>query len=194
MTESAKEDLQRYLQAGRTALLWKLDGLSEYDMRRPMTPTGTNLLGLIKHLTVVELGYFGWTFDRPFHEAVPWAEEGEDPHADLWAKADESTEYIVGLYRQIWEHSDRTIAELPLDATGVVPHWPRERATVTLHRIVVHVIADMDRHAGHADILRELIDGSVGLTLGNENMPPDETAFWADHRARVEEHARRYQP
>ena len=193
MTDSAKEDLQRYLQTGRDALLWKLDGLSEYDMRRPMTPTGTNLLGLVKHLTAVELGYFGWTFDRPFREAVPWAEEGEDPHADLWATADESTEYIVGLYRQIWEHSDRTIAELPLDATGVVPHWPRERATVTLHRIVVHVIAAMDRHAGLADIRRELIDGAVGLTLGNENMPSDEAAFWADHRARVEEHARRFQ-
>lgn len=200
MTDSAKRDLQRYLQAGRNALLWKLDGLSEYDMRRPMTPTGTNLLGLVKHLTGVELGYFGWTFDRPFGGTVPWLDDlagagagtEADALVDMWATPEESSEYIVDLYRQIWTHSDRTIAELPLDAVGHVPHWPQERAEVTLHRVIVHVIADMDRHAGHADIVRELIDGSVGLTLGNENMPSDDVSFWPDHRRRVEDAAQTF--
>lgn len=192
MTDSMKTDLQRYLQLGRDAILWKLEGLSEYDMRRPMTPTATNLLGIVKHLTAVELGYFAWTFDRPFPGVVPWAEDGAELNSDMWATADESSDYVIDLYRQICAHSDVTIAELPLDAQGHVPHWPEDRATVTLHRIIVHVIADMDRHAGHADIVRELIDGSVGLTVGNENMAPGGEKEWLDFRRRVEDAARRY--
>ncbi len=57
-----KADLQRYLQTAREALLWKLEGLDEYDARRPLTPTGTNLLGLVKHAAGVEVGYFGDCF------------------------------------------------------------------------------------------------------------------------------------
>lgn len=91
MPEStAKADLHRYLRVAREALLWKLDGLSEYDVRRPMVPTGTNLLGLVKHLAAVETGYFGATFDRPFPEHLPWFEEGAEANADMWATADES--------------------------------------------------------------------------------------------------------
>jgi len=86
----AKADLHRYLRAAREALLWKLDGLSEYDIRRPMTPTGTNLLGLVKHLTAVELGYFGDTFGRPSNEPVPWMGPDVEPNVDMWATADES--------------------------------------------------------------------------------------------------------
>lgn len=194
MTDSAKADLHRYLQAGRNAILWKLDGLSEYDKRRPMTPTGTNLLGIVKHLTAVELGYFGWTFDREFSGDVPWALEDAEINSDMWARPEESSEYVVGLYKQIWAHSDDTIADLSLDAEGVVPHWPQERAQVTLHRILVHVIADMDRHAGHADIVRELIDGSTGLTLGNENMAPGGEGYWQSYRATVENAARHFLP
>ena len=78
-----KADLHRYLQAAREALLWKLDGLSEYDIRRPMVPTGTNLLGLVKHVASVELGYFGDTFGRPAGEPLPWFEDGAEPNADM---------------------------------------------------------------------------------------------------------------
>src|SRR2546421_8222291 len=99
-----KSVLHRYLQEGRDALLWKLDGLSEYDARRPMVPSGTNLLGLVKHLANVELGYFGATFDRPFDEPIPTIDFEADPNADLWATADESREQIVGLYRRAWAH------------------------------------------------------------------------------------------
>jgi uncharacterized damage-inducible protein DinB len=185
-----KADLQRYLQIAREALLWKLDGLSEYDVRRPLTPTGTNLLGLIKHVASVELGYFGDTFGRPSGEALPWFAPGAEPNADMWATADESREQIVQLYRRVWAHSDATIEALPLDAVGHVPWWPAERSEVTLHRILVHMIAETDRHAGHADIVRELIDGAVGLRADNDNMAPGDQAWWADYRDRLERVAR----
>ncbi|MCP9955276.1 DinB family protein [Actinomadura madurae] len=185
-----KADLRRYLQAGRDALLWKLDGLSEYDVRRPVTPTGTNLLGLVKHVASMELIYFGDTFGRPSGEAMPWFAEGAETNADMWATADESPAEVIGLYRRAWAHSDATIGALALDAMGRVPHWPDERGEATLHRIMVHMIAETDRHAGHADIVRELIDGSVGLRPANDNMPSSDKAWWEDYRARLERVAR----
>jgi uncharacterized damage-inducible protein DinB len=185
-----KADLHRYLQAARDALVWKLDGLSEYDIRRPMTPTGTNLLGLIKHLASVELGYFGDTFGRPSGEPWPWLEPGAEPNADMWATADESREQIVGLYRRAWAHADATIDALPLDAAGRVPWWPDERNEPTLHHILIHMIAETNRHAGHADIVRELIDGAAGLREGNDNMAPGDQAWWEDYRSRLERVAR----
>jgi uncharacterized damage-inducible protein DinB len=181
-----KADLQRYLQAAREALLWKLDGLSEYDVRRPMVPTGTNLLGLVKHVTSVELGYFGATFDRPFDEPLPWLDHHAEPNTDMWATAEESREQIVGLYHQVWAHSDSTIGSLALDAIGHVPWWPDDRSEVTLHRILVHTIAETHRHAGHADIVRELIDGATGLRRGNDNMAPGDQAWWENYRSRLE--------
>ncbi|MEV0490084.1 DinB family protein [Streptomyces atratus] len=181
-----KADLLRYLQAAREALLWKLDGLSEYDIRRPLTPTGTNLLGLVKHVASVELGYFGDTFGRPSGEALPWFADDAEPNADMWATADESREQIVGLYHRAWKHSDTTISGLTLDAIGHVPWWPEERSEVTLHQILVHMIAETHRHAGHADIVRELIDGAVGLRDGNDNMPPGDQLWWENHRLRLE--------
>lgn len=181
-----KADLHRYLQAAREALVWKLDGLPEYDIRRPLTPTGTNLLGLIKHAASVELGYFGDTFGRPSEEPLPWFEDDAEANADMWATADESREQIVGLYHRAWAHSDATIGALALDAIGRVPHWPADRSEVTLHRILVHVIAETNRHAGHADIVRELIDGAAGLRDGNDNMPPGDQAWWESYRSRLE--------
>jgi Protein of unknown function (DUF664) len=181
-----KTDLHRYLQAGREALLWKLDGLSDYDIRRPLTPTGTNLLGLVKHVASVELGYFGDTFGRPSGEPLPWFEDGAEPNADMWAAADESREQIVGLYHRAWAHSDATIDALALDAIGQVPWWPEDRREVTLHRGLVHMIAETDRHAGHADIIRELIDGAAGLREGHDNMAPGDQAWWENYRSRLE--------
>jgi hypothetical protein len=191
MTGSApKADLHHYLQVARDALLWKLDGLSECDIRRPLTPTGTNLLGLIKHAAGVELGYFGETFERPSDEPRPWMAEGSEPNADMWARGDETRDEIVALYHRAWAHSDATIAALALDAVGQVPWWPEDRSEVTLHRILVHVIAETHRHAGHADIVRELIDGAVGLRADNDNMAPGDQAWWEYHRNRLERVAR----
>ena len=187
----AKSDLVHDLQAGRDALLWKLEGLSEYDARRPMTPTGTNLLGLVKHVAYVELGYFGAVFGRPVPEAQPWIDDdGSEPNWDLWATAEESREHLVGTYRAAWEHADATIDALALDAAGEVSWWRPERRVVTLHQILVHVIAETHRHAGHADIVRELIDGAAGLRDGNANLPDSGGAWWDSSRRRVETAAR----
>jgi uncharacterized damage-inducible protein DinB len=182
----AKAELHRYLQAGRDALLWKLEGLSEYDVRRPMTPTGTNLLGLLKHLAIVEMGYFGAVFGRPVAEAQPWLDDEVEPNADMWATADESREQIVALYHRAWAHADATIAALPLEAVGRVSWWQPDRRGVSLHRVLVHVIAETHRHAGHADIVRELIDGTAGLRADNDNLPDQDDAWWAGYRGRLE--------
>ncbi|MFD3513419.1 DinB family protein [Streptomyces sp. NPDC058657] len=192
MTRSdPKEDLHHYLKSAREALLWKVEGLSEYDVRRPLTPTGTNLLGLLKHLAGCEAGYFGDTFGRPFAEPMPWvAEFDDDPTVDMWARADESREYVTGLYRKACAHSDATIEALGQDAVGQVPHWPAERSEVTLHRVLVHMLAETNRHGGHADIVRELIDGATGLQEKNQNMPPAGGLSWAAYRQRLEEVAR----
>ena len=184
-----KADLHHYLQAARDALLWKLDGLSEYDIRRPMTPTGTNLLGLVKHLTGVEIGYFGKTFGRSV-EYPPWVTDHAEDNVDMWTTPGESREYIVGQYRTAWAHADDTIRALPLDAPGRIPHWPNARRDVTLHRILVHVIAETHRHAGHADIVRELVDGTVGLRADNTNLPAEDRMWWETYRTRLERAAR----
>lgn len=187
MTNSnPKANLHRYLRTGREALLWKLDGLSEYNVRRPLVPTGTNLLGLIKHVATVEGGYLGDTFGRPFGELLPWTRDDAEPNADMWATLDESRDSVVGLYRRVWAHSDATIDALALDAIGHVPWWPPERSEVTLHQILVHMIAETHRHAGHADIVRELIDGVTGLRKDNDNMAEGDQAWWETYRDQLE--------
>jgi uncharacterized damage-inducible protein DinB len=188
MAESdQKSDLRRYLQEAREALLWKLDGLSEYDVRRPMVPTGTNLLGLVKHLVNVELGYFGKTFDRPSADEFPWDES--DPNSDMFATPDESREFIIGRYRQAWVHADATFDALTLDSAGHVPWWPPELNEVTLRRVMLHVVAETCQHCGHADIVRELIDGSAGLAPGRLNLASDDPSWWRAYRDRVEQAA-----
>lgn len=188
-----KDVLRRYLTGVREALVWKLEGLSPYDMRRPLTPTGTNLLGLVKHVAGVGAGYFGFVFERPFPEHLAWADdEDAEENADLWVPAEESTEEIVALYHRVWAHADATIEALDLDAPGVVPWWG-ERRYVTLHQILVHVIAEINRHAGHADILREQIDSAAGLREGISNLPDHDEAWWQAYRARIEEAARAVQ-
>lgn len=187
MTDAqAKTDLHRYLQGGREALLWKLEGLSEYDVRRPVVRTGTNLLGLVKHLAGVEAGYFGDTFGRPFGESLPWMDEDAEPNADMWATLDESRAEIVNLYRRVCAHSDATIDALELDAPGHVAWWPEDRSEVTLHRVLAHLVAETHRHAGHADLVRELIDGAAGLRADNDNMAPGDQSWWDAYRARLE--------
>ena len=186
-------------------LVWKLDGLSEYDMRRPLTPTGTNLLGLVKHNTATHLGYFGQVFARGEDTSPkPWRAlrrrrsapslatvlTGDaEPNAEFWATPDESSHYIVTSCRAAWEVSDATISELPLDAIGRVPWWGD--AKVTLHQVLVHVTSETQRHAGHADIVRELIDGSAGLLNGHDNLhirdPADQRRFREQVEAAAEE-------
>jgi hypothetical protein len=152
-----KGDLHAYLRDARDILVWKLEGLGEYDICRPLTPTGTNLLGLVKHSAVTQVRYFGTVFGRPRGTSLPWPSGDAEPGADLWAAPDEARDDIVALHRHASDLADATITELPLDAVGRVPWWGV--GTVTLHRVLVHVTAETQRHAGHADIVRELIDG-----------------------------------
>lgn len=188
--EQAKVDLHRYLRSAREALVWKLEGLSEHDARRPLTPTGTNLLGLVKHVSSVDVGYFGECFGRPFAEPLPWFDDDAEPNADFWVPADVTRAEVLGLAERAWAHSDATIEALPLDAVGHVPWWREGNRDVTLHRLLVHMVAETHRHAGHADILRETIDGAAGLSAGNENLPGVDPAWWADYRDRVARAAR----
>ncbi|SDT38976.1 Protein of unknown function [Friedmanniella luteola] len=176
--------LQRYLTEERRNLLSRLDGLSERDVRWPGTPTGTNLLGLVKHVASIELGYLGDVFDRPSGIPLPWLDDDAEPDADLWATAEESRDDVLALHHAAAAHADATIDALDLDAPGVVPWWAPERRQVTLQQVLVHVVAETAHHAGHADVLRELLDGRAGDDRGN--LTARSPAEWAAHRRRLE--------
>lgn len=170
MATDPKDVLKSYLQGARDTLVWKLDGLSERDKRLPRTPTGMNLLGIVKHALNTEVLYFGPTFGREWptpEELVSW--DDTDPQADWYARAEESATGLVDLYRRVQNFADQTINALSLEAVGYVGHWAG--AEVTLHEIMVHKTVDLQRHAGHADILREQIDGSAGLLRQSSNLP-----------------------
>jgi hypothetical protein len=186
--EFAKEYLHNDLRWIREALVWKLDGLSEYDIRRPLTCTGTNLLGLVKHSATWEARYFGEVFGRPFPEQLPRWDDEAARGTDLWVTEDESREQIIGFYQRAWEHADATIDTLAIDAPGHVPWWPRPN--VKLFNILVHILAETNRHAGHADILREQLDGVVGSDAQRTPLPEWDAAYWENHCATIERAAR----
>ena len=155
-----------------------------------MVRTVTNLLGIVKHVAYVQLGYLGDCFGRPSGIPTPWDTNPDDPDADLWVPAAESRHAVIDLYLRSAEHADVTLEMLDLDTRGEVPWWPADRRHPTLHQIAVHLLVDVARHAGHADILREQIDGSVGYVPGNLNLPDRDAASWEAHRSRVEAAAR----
>lgn len=187
-----KDVLTRYLQADRDSLLWKLDGLTERQARWPMTPTGSNLLGLVKHVGSVAVGYFGETFGRDFGEPLPWQLPDSDPQDDMWATSEQSIEWVTDFYRRAWAFSDKTIAGLELDSPGAVPWWPEERRSVTLQQILVHMVAETARHAGHADILRETIDQRAGLRADRSNLGYDDPAAWTAYVAKLKQVAEQF--
>jgi hypothetical protein len=206
--EFAREYLHSDLRDARATMVWKLEGLGEYDVRRPLTPTGTNLLGLIKHLTITEAWYFGEVFGRPFPERLPWQDGAADKRdadakltarlehtlqlADMWVTEAESRAEIVDRYTRMCAHSDATIAALDIDALGHVAWWPRPN--VKLFNILVHVLNETNRHAGHADILREQLDGAVGTDAGSGATHGRDPTFWESHRAKIERAARAADP
>ena len=185
--DSEAEILRRYLRAGYEALRWKLDGLSEYDLRRPLVASGTNLLGVAKHVALVTAEYFALVFDRP--SAVPAFPEG-DPNADMWATADEPAATVLAWLDTAAAEVDATLAELPLDTPGHVPWWGGERPNTTLRAVAVHTLAELHRHAGQVDIVRELIDGEIGWNKGRENLPGEadgvDAAWWSAYRDRLQ--------
>ena len=178
-----KEELHSKLQEARATLLSKLDGLSEYDMRRPMTPTGTNLLGLVKHLAGNEYEYLGASFKRPAPETILWIEDDSIwESADMWATPEESSQYLIGLYKRACAHGDQTIEDLDLQAPGWVAHWPENKRATTLGVLLIRMVAETAQHAGHADITRELIDGRAGPDhddMGDES-------WWREYLARIQ--------
>jgi hypothetical protein len=173
----AKAYLHGDLREIRAAMVGQLDGLSEYDVRRPLTPTGTNLLGLVKHLTLGESRYFGEVFGRPFPEALPRWDDLEARGRDMWVTEHETRGEIIDRYQRVWQHSDATIDALAVDAPGHVPWWPRPE--VKLFNVLVHVLTETNRHAGHADILREGLDGQTSA-------PQRDAEFWQTRHAEIE--------
>lgn len=177
-----KAELHGNLQASRAELLSKLDDLGEYDRRRPMTPTGTNLLGLVKHLAGLEYGYLGEPFGCPAPETLPWVEDGSVwQGADMWATPEESSEFIIGLYGRACAHADGVIATLELGARGSVAHWLEDRRETTLGVLLIRMVAETAQHAGHADIVRELIDGK-----GGPDQDSIDESSWREYLAQVQ--------
>jgi uncharacterized damage-inducible protein DinB len=187
--DEPKATLERYLTSLHEAVRWKVDGVSERDLRRPLTPTGTNILGLVKHLASVEVDYLG-LFGEPHDIALPWYEEGAEDNADMWTTEDESREFVLELYDRALEYSRQTIASVPLDTERQVPWW--KTGPVTLHLVLVHLVTETARHAGHIDILRELIDGQAGLREGATNLPERDEQWWSDYVARLQRAADRF--
>lgn len=192
MAPDLKSVLLGHLDRLNQAVLHKLDGLSEYDLRRPMTPTATNLLGIAFHLASLNAEYFGETFGRPFprDDEFYWrTDEEADPQDDLWVRPESTSEWVVGLYRAAWEHAKETIAALDLDSSGQIPTSPY--AMVTLGEMLVDMVHETARHAGHMDTVRESIDGAVGRYAGDGNII--DGYDWVAYRARVEAGAREAQ-
>jgi len=154
-TGAEKESLKVSLDRHRDAVLWKLEGLGDDDLRRSMVPSGTSLRGLVKHLGSVEYGWFCETFGR---ETEPLPYDEDDPDSDMRARPDETTDDILAFYGRARAAADQAIAELAVEDTGTA--WFGE--AVTMRWVLIHMIEETARHAGHVDILRELIDGMAG--------------------------------
>jgi hypothetical protein len=179
-------ELHRYLQEARDRVLSGLDGLGDYDIRRPLTPTGTNLLGLVKHLASIEFGYLGDCLGRPSPIRLPWVEDGSIwDSADMWATPGESRADLTGLYQSACRHSDESITELGLTAPAHVPWWPEQHRDTTSGALLIRVLAETAHHAGHADITRELIDGRGG----QDHDDVGDSRWWATHLTRVQQAA-----
>ena len=154
-TGDEKTSLRVALDRHRDAILWKIDGLDDEQLRRVLTPSGTSLLGLVKHLAAVEYSWFCETFGR---ETEPLPFDDDDPDADLRVEPDETTADIVAFYGRARAAADRVIDEVGLEETGTA--WFGD--PVTLRWVLIHLVEETARHAGHVDILRELIDGLTG--------------------------------
>jgi uncharacterized damage-inducible protein DinB len=154
-TGAEKESLKDALDRHRDAILWKLEGLDDEQLRRPMVPSGTSLLGLVKHLAAVEYGWFCDTFGR---DAEPLPFDDDDPDADLRIEPGETTEDVLAFYGRARAAADQAIDELNVEDTGTA--WFGE--AVTMRWVLIHMVEETARHAGHVDILRELIDGMAG--------------------------------
>jgi uncharacterized damage-inducible protein DinB len=154
-TGDEKQSLHVSLDRHRDVVLWKLNRLTDEQLRQPMVPSGTSMLGLVKHLAAVEYSWFCQTFGRKT-EPLPF--DDNDPDADLRVESHETTDDIVGFYGRARAAADQVIDELSVDDIGTA--WFGD--TVSLRWVLIHMIEETARHAGHLDIVRELIDGATG--------------------------------
>jgi uncharacterized damage-inducible protein DinB len=152
-----KASLKASLDRHREVVLWKVEGLDDEQLRRRMTPSGTSLLGLVKHLANVEYGWFCETFGRP-SEAMPIDVLLADPDADMRVERNETTAELLIFYGRARAAADAVIEDVPLDTVGT--SWRGEE--VTMRWVLIHMLEEVARHAGHMDIIRELIDGQTG--------------------------------
>jgi uncharacterized damage-inducible protein DinB len=154
-TGDEKTSLRVALDRHRDVVLWKIEGLDDEQLRRPMTPSGTSLLGVVKHLAAVEYGWFCSTFGREM-EPMPFDEE--EPEADLRIAANETTADVVDFYNRARRAADQAIDEVGIENLGTA--WFGDQ--VSMRWVLIHMVEETARHAGHMDILRELIDGATG--------------------------------
>lgn len=154
-TADEKKSLHVALDRHRDVVLWKIEGLTDDQLRRPMTPSATSLLGLVKHLAAVEYAWFCETFGR---ETEPLPFDDQDPNADLRVEPGETTAEIIAFYGRAREAADSVINDLDIEHLGTA--WFGD--PVTLRWVLIHMVEETARHAGHMDILRELIDGATG--------------------------------
>ena len=156
-----RETLETFLDFYRETILWKVSGMSDPDLRKVIVPSGWSPLGMIKHLAYVERSWFRTRFSGEEGLPVPWTDE--DPDADFRIEPQETTADILAFYRDECERSRAIAASASLD--DLAAHWPADRPPEkrpNLRWIFVHMIDETARHAGHLDIVRELIDGSTG--------------------------------
>ena len=157
MSDHTKERaaLRTVLDDYRRTVVWKLDGLSRDDAVTPRVPSGTSLLGVVKHLAYVERWWFQAVIGRRDPE-FPWSED--DPDADWRIDDGESVEDIIDLFWAECTISNEILEGLEsLDA-----EYQRRDEMLTARGIILHMIEEIARHAGHTDILRELADGTTG--------------------------------
>ncbi|WP_172806311.1 DinB family protein [Aeromicrobium choanae] len=171
-----------YLQRGHRAVLRAVHGVEEYDARRPLTPTGTNLLGLVKHLAIVELEYVASCAGFRSDLGTPWeSTTEEEDDSDLWLAADESAQAVIDLYVAVGEHTARACAELPEDSPAKVPWW--SEPDTTFDHLLVHLVSETAQHAGHLEILREGLDGQGDSW--DESRSERDAAWWAALNERI---------
>lgn len=150
-----RQVLTGFLDHYRKTILQICEGVSEEDLARPMVPSGTSLLGMIKHLVYVE---WGWFQEAVAGEKVVYPFPEDDSEADLRIEKGETSVEVFNLYRQACRRSNEILAEVSFD-DPIKGQGPRD---YNVRWVVVHMIEETARHAGHADILRELIDGTTG--------------------------------
>ena len=173
--------LRTSLAVAQNNLIWKLEGLSDDDLRRPMTLTSTNLIGVVKHLTGVTYWYLVGSFGLATDEFVwDWDDEEVWHGGDMWAYPHESPAAILASYRQACDFGLAAIDELGLDAVG--KH--HSGIAVSMRWMILTVLGDTQRHLGHADIVRENIDGAIGNDRILSNAVADDD-YWAMYRRRM---------